>query len=346
MLSYINQCRNIGVSLTNGTISYRSFSCVLPSFKETVEAMQSPLPSQWQLSSEFKKNRFLESIQGVTHDGRYWYISANGNGTRKGQGIYKYDQRMNLIKMLDLSSKSDLIHIPSLNHIGDLECYENKLYVPVQGPNGFLIVSTDLSESSMEWFQTDAIGDSHPWCAINRWNKNLYTSDFTGQIISKKVSDYELKLYAYDLDTMARNENSDIELQVPTLRVQGGCFTSDGYLFLSSDAYTYNDILLKIGAKITTPQNKAKYLAILAELNETSIPLKPCITAYSIINGHYFGSISIQREKGATFHQEVEGLTYWPKNESGKSTKLHVIMLENQLNTDGVYFKHFQSPIN
>jgi hypothetical protein len=41
--------------------------------------------------------------------------------------------------------------------------------------------------------------------------------------------------------------------------------------------------------------------------------------------------------------QEVEGITYWERLENGKKTYLHVVLLENELGTDEVFFKHYSN---
>tara|TARA_R100001369_G_scaffold92869_1_gene140695 strand:+ start:5247 stop:6320 length:1074 start_codon:yes stop_codon:yes gene_type:complete len=357
MPSFVKQCQKIGVTYSNqGQISMSEFSCVLPSVRRTLEAMSSPKPSHWKMSSEFKENRFLESLQGVAHDGQFWYITANGNGERKSQGIFKYDQQMNLIKSLKISHNIALRHIysssnpdtlPFFDHIGDLDCFNDQLYIPIQHPHGFLVVNTDLNASSAKWFKEEnRNGDTHAWCAVNPWNNKLYTSDFMTQNIDKGQDDYRLTLYAYDVNTLKRLNSFDMDLKVPSLRVQGGCYSNDGHLYLSSDAYTYSQMLSKIAIKISDPISKAGYIQKLNILNQSSIPLEPCITMYSFINGHLYGKVPVQRESEIFFKQELEGITYWPKIENRQLTKIHLLLLENQLGKDGVHFKHFRSTNN
>jgi len=349
--SYVAHCNLISDTPVEFPLSYRSFACVHPSLKTTMGAMISPRPEQWHLHDEYKENRFLESVQGVTHDDHFWYITTNGQNSgkrkRQGQGIYKYDRSMNLIDSLEISLNPDLStlanlpkktesDLPYLDHLGDPDCYQGKIYIPVQHPHGFLVVDTNLKGDSIEWYKTEKIGDSHPWCAVNPWNHKLYTSDFND--FHPHQRSYSLNLLAYETVEFNRAPDFDIPLQVPSLRVQGGCFSRQGHVFLSSDANTKAKLLLDLGLSLESPEA----VIILNELTQTAIPFEPCITAYCIVNGYFFGHIPVQRESGTTFKQELEGITYWPFSVKGEITNVHMVMLENQLGTDGVYFKHFK----
>lgn len=322
--SYRKQLTRIGEEFS-GAVSYRNFACVDKSLRQMMEGMNSPEPQKWSKSSEYNNSNFLESCQGVAHDGTYWYFTANGDNGR--QGVFKYNQSMNQIKSLRFSGNINLRSIPELGHVGDPDCYQGKIYIPIQNPHGFLVMDTSLSATSVNWFPTQKIGDSHPWCAVNPWNGMLYTSTFNGE---KSLNDFDLypKLFAYDRFTFQRKKSDDITLKVPTQRVQGGCFTENGKLFLTSDAKNFD-------GKKTVKFNRIKNLG-------TS--LKPSITCYSVINGHYFGAIGIMRESGITYTQEVEGITYWAKKEKNRNTNLHVVLLENELGTDEVFFKHYAAP--
>ena len=336
--------------------------------------MDSPQPKQWLVSSEYKNKDFHESSQGVAHDGTYWYFTANGNKGR--QGVFKYSSSMKLIKALKLTHNQDLMTVsnvptkvlktnsdefeyPSFGHVGDPECHKGTIYLPMQNPHGFLTVSTRLDASKVTWYPTEKIGDSHPWCAVNPLNEKLYTSSFLGEDLNK--SEYNLTLYAYSLDTFEREPEFDIRLKTATVRVQGGCFSPNGTLFLTSDAkVTANHIrkLTRIHSSVKMVENilkdiipedfndrlpKDKYTDNIKRVIASGVPLNPCITSYSPVNGHYFGSMPIMREISSMAKQEVEGITYWERLENGKKTYLHVVLLENELGTDEVFFKHYSN---
>lgn len=349
--SFVAHCNLISDTPVDFPLAYRSFACVNSSLRTTMEAMKSPKPGQWRLHSEYKENRFLESVQGVTNDGQSWFITTNGKNSgakkRQGQGIFKYDRSMNLLASLEISLNPDLqtldnlpkqngSELPYLDHLGDPDYYQGKIYIPVQHPHGFLVVDSSLNSNSIEWHVGEKIGDSHPWCAVNPWNHKLYTSDFND--FHPHQTDYSLNLLAYDTVEFKRAPDFDIPLQVPSFRVQGGCFSKQGHLFLSSDAFTKAKLLLEIGLSLENPEA----IAILNDLTQTAIPFEPCITVYCIVNGYFFGHIPVHRESALTFKQELEGITYWSIPEDGKHTEIHMVMLENQLGTDGVYFKHFR----
>ena len=349
--SYRKHLEMIGEGSSN-SVSYRNFECVSESLKRTMLGMASPKPEKWSKSSEYNNPNFLESCQGVAHDETHWFFTANGDDGR--QGIFKYDQNMKKINELKFTGNKELISVsgiptkkivpslpiemPYFGHVGDPDCYNGKIYVPIQNPHGFLVMDTSLSVSSVRWYPTAKIGDSHPWCAIHPWNGKLFTSDFTGEDLNKK--NYEVVLFAYNKETFTRESDYDIELKVPSFRIQGGCFSPSGHLFLSSDAKLKGEILkervrlLLLGKKLP---------GHLTQILESDWPIEPCITVYSIVNGYYFGKIDIHRNSGITFFQEVEGITYWEKKEKRKNTSLHAVLLENELGTDEVFFKHFSA---
>lgn len=371
-LSYRKQLSIINESLTDEGVSYRNFESVSESLKKTMLAMGSPQPRKWSVTSEYKNSDFHESSQGVAHNGTHWFFTANGNKGR--QGVFKYTTSMRFIKGLKLTGNSDLLHLrnvktykamiknklvtlPKFGHVGDPECYKGTIYLPMQNPHGFLTMNTNLDASSVKWYPTPKIGDSHPWCAINPLNGKLYTSSFLGEDLNK--SEYKLTLYAYNPDTCKREPDYDIHLKTATVRVQGGCFSPNGTLFLTSDAKETANHIRK-SSKInsaktliekifdeTVPGNltvrlpRDKYTDNIKSVIASGVPLRPCITFYSPVNGHYFGFAPIMREISTMYKQEVEGITYWERLEKGKKTQLHVVLLENELGTDEVFFKHY-----
>lgn len=373
-LNYRSYLSNIKESPAGKSISYNNFACKNKSLKKTMLAMASPKPHLWSVKSEFKEKDFLESCQGVANDNKYWYFTSNGNKGR--QGIFKYTASMKRVKSLKFTGNEKLLNIkdiptkiisinnqkieyPRFGHVGDPECYNDIIYVPIQNPHGFLTINTSLEASTVKWFPTQKMGDSHPWCAINPLNEKLYTSKFINEDLNK--SEYKLTLYAYDSESIEREPEHDIELKIPTLRVQGGSFSPNGTLFLSSDAkYIARHLKKLIGFNSTMnivqnlfeqflPENlvdkipKGKYSENIKNVIASGIPIHPCITCYSPINGHLFGTIKIMRESGLTYDQEVEGLTYWKRNVKGQNAQLHVVLLENEPGTDEVFFKHYSS---
>ena len=138
-------------------------------------------------------------------------------------------------------------------------------------------------------------------------------------------------MFAYEWDSLKRSPKDDISLNTGIIRIQGGCFDDKGHLFLSSDA------------KMKVEQHLVDSIGdIQRAYVRAGISLLPGIGCYNIFNGHCYGYKNIRRESGLTFKQEVEGLTFWEKSESGEISQLHLVLLENQLSQDEVFFKHFQ----
>jgi hypothetical protein len=117
------------------------------------------------------------------------------------------------------------------------------------------------------------------------------------------------RVYAYD-----PNQNfaykGDLRLQGGVVnRVQGGCFSNHGHLYLTSDS---------------TKE----------------------IRAYSALNGAFLGAHGVPYAKGGVDQEEMEGITilHWYAA-GGISTHVHVVILDNDAtNKDDVFLKHFTVP--
>jgi hypothetical protein len=115
------------------------------------------------------------------------------------------------------------------------------------------------------------------------------------------------EVYAYD-------PNQDFSfVKSLTLRggeingVQAGVFSKNGHLYLASD--------------------KSKK-----------------ILAFSAMNGHYLGSCKIPYEQGGLEQEELEGIAILPIDLLVIKAHIHVLVLDNDLNSDDVFLKHFVAP--
>lgn len=140
-----------------------------------------------------------------------------------------------------------------------------------------------------------------PWCAINPWDGFLYTSTFDNVTF--------INGYSFDESTSTFVYKKSIELRKTSNGVQGGCFSKNGHLILSSNST--NDI-----------------------------------RCYSVLNGVFLGSVAIQKENGILYSQEVEGVTTRENITYNKVfAQIHVILLENEEHSgDDIYFKHYSVP--
>jgi len=255
--------------------------------------MNSPRMSEWYMSSEGKSENYdwTEECQGVTSDGQYWYFPSNNNSKR---GIYKMGfKNFSFVDFFPTDGYGD--------HIGDIDYYNGWIYAPFEPTLQVLMITPDFQSSRMAHLQGADGGPppqkEFPWCAINPWNSYLYSSDF-----------YDVaQINSYDPNDNFIYKGS-LKLQVPLKEVQGGCFSQNGHLYLSSSSS--NDI-----------------------------------RGYSVLNGAYLGSAAIQVDTSWNVAEEVEGMTIFIGVFNGKPTQVHVILLDNDKpDPDDIFLKHYTVP--
>ena len=308
----------IGETRPNKSASFRipdNFHSFPPdgSLFAAVRSMKSLRTSNWRQTSHgrFFNLDWTEACQGVTYDGRFWYFSRNfgPGGLKRKQGIYKLKPNM---EQEEFFSVKFLGH----DHLGDIDYYNGKIiglntsegliFAAMEGPEAILVVPTDFHFHSLVTLKGRTIhepspqGDSLPWCAINPWNGYLYSSRF-GQ--HKSID----KVFAYSFPDLTWK--ATLGLKKPIRHVQGGCFTHNGHLLLTSD-HSHD------------------------------------IRCYSALNGGFLGSVPIEVNDSASVREEVEGLTIRKDFASeGRPAEVHVVLLDNDLTSrDDVYFKHYSVP--
>jgi len=195
---------------------------------------------------------------------------------------------MKLLKELPIDDKYG-------RHAGALNYYEGCLYVPMEPACTVLRIRADLTEIEPYPLRGRAGGtppQTHmPWCAINPLDGLLYSSDFNEATL----------IHRYDPRSGFQYTDSMV-LDVPVDRVQGGCFSPTGRLYLTSD--TSQDV------KGFDP------------------------------DGRYIGKASINVRNLA--REEVEGLCVYPIEVDGHRTHVHVVVLDNDLlSNDDTIIKHY-----
>ena len=259
---------------------------------------------------EFDEGQWRNECNGLTTDGQAWYLASNNPDFR---GIHKYS--LNFSQFL---GKVEL-PLPSSEpppHVGDIDYFNGIIYVPISTPDPPKVWEidrnlvtqriTDLPAESVQYLG---------WCAINPWNGYLYTAQGGDGVVSVR---------AYDPNNgYQRKQASDIHLGGdPVNEIQGGCFSSNGHLYLTSDKFVGN-------------HNGTKD-----------------IRAYSALNGEYLGRCPVdydhedwdwyEPDAGA---EELEGIAICHLvHPGGDSTYVHVVILDNDAGPDDVYMKRFAVP--
>ena len=166
---------------------------------------------------------------------------------------------------------------------------------------------------------------SFPWCAINPFNGLLYSSPF--------YDNGGHEVFAYDRASGAwAGSQYTIHLTRPAYRVQGGCFSPRGHLYLASDRAE----AVSSGETVTFPSSDV-HLVGVGESGRAK--RRKFILCYSAFNGQYLGRAFVDAlEK----RQELEGLCYGPGTVGGHAVQLHVVLLENEpIAKDNAYIKPY-----
>ena len=273
------------------------------SLRAALRATASPQMGRWvnTHTSEFDQGEWRNECQGLTTDGAAWYISSNSDLFK---GIYKYTR--------DFTQFLGKVERPpgAGDHIGDIDTHNGVIYVPISSPAP-RVWQLDhslktLSVSSVNGASSPGLG----WCAINPWNGFLYTAPGGDGVAFIRV---------YDPDHDFAEQPHLALGGDPVNEIQGGCFSTNGHLFLTSDKY--------VGHHKGTKD----------------------IRAYSALNGAFLGSCPVSYDAtdfpGAAEEMEGIAISHFA-HQRGDSTHVHVVILDNDASdaADDVYLKHFAVP--
>jgi hypothetical protein len=166
-------------------------------------------------------------VQGFATDGVNWYVpityqmSLTDTDTKQSVILKLDDSMSNLLASYDVLDRTGRRH-----HSGDGDFYQGRLYIPLEEPAYVLVLDSNLQQISYIPISTD--GGKHPWCAINPWNGIYYTSVF----------DHASCARAYNIQTWSRVPARDIYFKGADVDgIQGGKFTQNGHLVVTSRAY-------------------------------------------------------------------------------------------------------------
>lgn len=260
---------------------------------------------------KYENEAWTDECQGVANDGNYWYFTQD---TKLWISLGK--------KMIYQQIPKEMQKL-GFNHMGDLDYYKGKLYVPLEGeryPPRILIYRTQgpkapiyLSSAELTHFKTkeEIVPNKYsPWCAINPKNRLLYTSEFSTKFVYvyKVTITASEKLELQPLGNFSLFNKRGESIGLP--RIQGGVFSPNtGHLYLVCDT--------KWGG----------------------------IMGFDMITGRLAFQKGVNydpREKGLQ-HEELEGIDFC----NTPFGQIHLIMLQNEEGIgvtadDDVYFKHYK----
>jgi hypothetical protein len=361
---------------SNTSPSYpSSFASAPQSLAEGIKAMlANPDMKRWVRANHetfVDHGNWKEECQGITYDGKRFICSSNGSedwviNQKSPKALYRFRESQYSFKDEDIE---EIWEIPKSGadpnvinyHLGDIDFYNGIIYCAVETrkwSNVQLKYSTPkvikvdargklkfLEEVVIHGTEDSGQGGGFPWCAINPWNGLLYSS-FAGD-----EAPFVTKIYAYDPNTGDWVPDQTIDLQPSAARrVQGGCFSPNGHLYLACDNIreipiaNFPGIMYPGGTTITyteggevidpaTPEPYGSYPG----LRNTHI------RAFSAFNGAFLGETPVTTLESK---QELQGLCYAPYIVVDQEVQIHVILLENEVleGKDDVYIKPYIAP--
>lgn len=294
---------------------------------------------------EYPKNRengWSDEAQGVCHDDFNWFF------TQKGK-LWKFPVGHDLDSQIEESDidGEKIICNPYGHHLGDIDCRNGYIFVPVTEdgkPYIAVFSAEDLSYITRQVITRD--GDyfhSLGWCAIDNSGEKLYTSDEHIAAYYGGVLDNYSPIIVYDIDYEAIADKSDHFLSYRAVLIirteggsktrlthsQGGCFDEDNNLYLTNGCPPW---LEQRGLFVfSVPKTLEKYQRY---------------DIYRIARSKQDGVFKFKFK--VSQGEEPEGITYWDLKKAGHeapeiSGVLHVIMIDNYgVNDDDLYFKHYE----
>jgi len=282
------------------------------SLKAAMNAMNSPQMDKWVQSHEDKitGKRWTEDCQGITSDGISWFVVSNND---EAKALYKFS--INFDSHISTPPGGtgwippvgvDFNKLMPMNlHIGAPDYFEGKIYVPVEPSSAVWVTDTNLMTLDIQPLG-GSIG-SAPQGQSMPW---CAINPWNGYLYSSTFDNVD-RIYAYDpANHFAHVEKKDILLQGGTVnKINGGCFSQNGHLYLASNDTQY-------------------------------------ITGYSTLNGAFLGYHWVEYDKDWDVAQEIEGISItrldYPTGDP--TTYVNVLVLENNIGADDIFFKHFSVP--
>ncbi|MCL1971905.1 MAG: hypothetical protein FWG57_02810 [Endomicrobia bacterium] len=252
-----------------------------------VTGMTDPRVNDWNrvgVSFKQENNSYSEEAQGVTTDGEMWFLSSSAGGDDNNKRkISKYDLKSNRLGEIKLPENL----WKKKAHIGAPGYFDGWLYVPIQkSKNGWGVWKIKPNFSEHKFLPGEEGDDRFSWCDVNPLNGRLYTSEY---------SEKDKKLFAYDIETLTRRPEDDIQLGSTPIHfdeIQGGVFTIRGRLIISRSKGSSNGIF-----------------------------------CFSAVTGHCFGGKYLGKFGSAW--SELEGVTVRSLQLNGTPIHVHVLELDN-----------------
>ena len=248
-----------------------------------------------------------EEAQGIAHDASNWYVTSRTK-------LLKYPMSYGLAN----NTVSTAAYLPhGCNHFGDPDVHNGKVYAPLEGcPGGHRIYLYDSKLQLKKWAKVPDAGHA-AWVAVNPVNGLIYSS--------RDYSTSKLQVYSADFASGTTLKLLyEISLPQEYTQIQGGAFSQNGTLYLvTDDCYTKSQAGIVVFFLLGTKATEERFIPI-GDFNA------------------WWGADSWPQKHR---FQELEGITI--TNLSGQksigtpASQIHMVMLENEGDTDDVSVYHY-----
>lgn len=285
------------------------------SLRAALRAYQDPRVYDWWKvhKRHFKDLKWTRRCQGIATDGTRWFVTSN---SQFFPGVYRLSRSMNSVERKVVISRSEA------GHVGDLDVYDDHLYVALEEPAQIAIFDLDLNllrplgarsqTRDNQGRAMDGINGHFSWCAVDPWNEELlYTSGNDGfHRVDRLVAFHRTGGL---LTPTWNGKPTTIKLEVAVERVQGACFSPNGKVYVASDG------------------EEGKH----------------GIYCFRVADGKFLGRIDFEIHQGVPRQEEAEGITFHPMDIFDRRTYLHFTLLDKDDLTppgtgDDVHFKSYE----
>ncbi len=173
---------------------------------------------------------WAEHVQGVALGDDWWFITQE-------RRLWRFPTDVDLADAdpAGESVRSVGIPCPGIDHLGDCDYWDGRLYVAMEGSKPARI---GVFDANLEFIGSSAVGEqgsSNPWCAVDPLTGRLYSSPFdTDRLVAYDLSVEGVGVRLTPSHTVSLHDADDTPVALE--RVQGGSFTPSGRLYLTVDS--------------------------------------------------------------------------------------------------------------
>lgn len=202
------------------------------------------LPTAYRVSPFLSREHWTYTTQGFTHDGKSWFVS----NTRR---IFRFDgdltERPSAVTGDDTDAafwQGEFKHISGIDYwaahdviVGAVEHDDGD--IGKAKPGYIAVWDKDLRLITKARLQSETLQNDAPWCAINPADQLLYMSKFHPDETALTLEAFKPEFDGFTLTLTSLGERPLYSDGKPVLgsRVQAGCFTPEGHLYLAVESF-------------------------------------------------------------------------------------------------------------